>query len=235
MRPTALLLAAACALLAPSVTSAQLSVGGQAGAAFPLGSERAGTKLSDVVARAFPLELRATWRVAPAVAVGLQGGYEVASDADARSKTCTATATSCTSRLWRVAARGEYAFEGEKWRPFAAATLGWEWEALGWKQRPGNWEDTRRGGWLLGAEGGVDHPVKPGSHFKLGAYAGFWVAQYVTLTVSGANAGYRYSDSGAEPNPAVHGWFGVGLRGTFDFADFAAGAEPSPAAAGAPR
>lgn len=214
--PRLLLAAAACALLAPSVTSAQLSLGAQAGVALPFGDEQGGVKLSDVVARAWPLELRGTWRVAPAISVGLQGGYEAATESDARKTECELTATTCSQHLWRLAARGEYAFGGEKWLPYVAATLGWEWESLRWEQTGDNWERTLRSGWLLGGEGGIDHPVKPGSRFRIGAYAGLWLAQYLTLSVKGENAGYPYADSGSVPSSAVHGWFGVGIRGTYD-------------------
>lgn len=206
---------AACALLAPTVTPAQLGLGlgAQAGVAFPLGDQESGTAMKDVVARAFPLELRATWRIAPRVDVGIQGGYGVVSEGDPRSKTCTSTGADCTAHLWRAAARGEYALGGEKWRPYAAATLGWEWEVLRWELAGDNWEQETRSGWLAGAELGVDTAVKPS--FDLGAYVGLWIARYSALSVKGEWLGTAYSDQGSVSSPAVHGWVGVGLRGTF--------------------
>jgi hypothetical protein len=207
---------AACALLAPTVTPAQLGLGlgAQAGVALPLGDQESGTALKDVVSRAFPLELRATWRIAPRVAVGLQGGYGVVSDGDPRSAACASTGVDCTAHLWRVAARGEYALGGEQWLPYAAATLGWEWEVLRWELAGDNWEKATRSGVLAGVELGVDRPVKP--KFNLGAYVGLWMARYSALSVKGETAGYGYSDSGSVPSPAIHGWAGVGLRGTFN-------------------
>lgn len=205
---------AACALLAPTVTPAQLRLGASAGVAFPAGDVEAGTALSDVVQRSFPLELRAAWQVTPKIAAGLQGGWAFVSAGEARDAACASTGADCTAHGWRLAARGEYGFGGEKWFPFAAALVGWEWQVLRWELAGDNWEKTSRNGWTVGFEAGVDHRLRP-PHFTWGAFAGLSLGQFRAVTVEGETAGYAYEDKGSVADPAIHAWFTLGLRGTF--------------------
>lgn len=209
-----ILAAAACALLAPGVAGAQLVLGAQAGAAFPIGDLEDGAAMKDAVARAFPLELRVGWRLDPALSLGLQGGWGYANLAEPMVTTCSNTGADCTSHLWRVAARGEYAFGGERWMPFAAATLGWEWAVQRWELSSGNWEKATRSGWLAGIEGGVDRPFS--ERLSGGVFVGLSAGQYRAISYKGEAPGFgEYEDAGEVASPSVHGWLSVGLRGTF--------------------
>jgi hypothetical protein len=205
---------AACALLAPTVTPAQLRLGASAAVGFPAGDVEAGAKLSDVVQRSFPLELRAAWQVTPKIAAGLQGGYLVATNGKARDAACASTGADCTAHGWRLAARGEYGFGGEKWFPFAAALVGWEWQVLRWELAGDNWEKTSRNGWTVGFEAGLDHRLRP-PYFTWGAFMGLSVGQYRFVKVEQEIAGTALTDEGTVRDPAVHAWFTLGLRGTF--------------------
>ncbi|HSN14573.1 MAG TPA: hypothetical protein VLT61_08065 [Anaeromyxobacteraceae bacterium] len=207
-----ILAAAACALLAPSVSRAQLVLGGQAGVTFPFGDLQ-GSKLDGQVARVFPLELRAGWRVKPALTVGLQGGYGIASEGDARAASCRATTADCTAHLWRVAARVDYGFDGVNWLPYVAGTLGWQWLTERWELASGNWDQSRWGGWLLGAEGGIDRPLSP--KLRAGAFVAAGLGQFLTVSEEGETAGYAHSDAGTLPSPSVNAWLGLGLRVTW--------------------
>lgn len=205
---------AACALVAPTVTAAQLRVGASVGLAFPAGDAEADTKVSDLIKRAYPLELRAAWQLTPRVAAGLQGGYLVATDGESRDAACATTGADCKAHGWRLAARGEYGFGGEAWFPFVAALAGWEWQVLRWELAGDNWEKTSRSGWTAGLEAGVDHRLYP-PRFTWGAFVGVSLGQFRTVTVEGETAGYAYEDRAAISDPAIHTWFTLGLRGTF--------------------
>lgn len=209
-----ILAAATCALLAPSVTTAQVILGAQAGASLARGDAEDGIAMDGEVKGAFPLELRAGWRLTPQVTVGLQGGYAFATDGETRDAFCTATGADCSGHLWRVAARGEYRRYGEVWRPYGAATLGWEWQAERWELAGDNWEERSRSGLLAGIEGGFERPL--GGRFRGGAFVGLNVGRYGALSVKGENAGYAYSDHGAVDGPTVHVWLGLGLRVSFE-------------------
>lgn len=204
----------ACALLAPMVTTAQLTLGVRAGAAFPLGDLEEGRPVDERLARAFPLEASVGWRLSPGVEVGLQGGYGIGSKADGWTSDCSATAGDCRVHLWTVAARGEVATKMGDLLPFAAATLGWEWEVERWETSADNWERTSRSGWLAGLEAGADLPITEGLH--LGGFVGASVGQFGALSVTGETAGYGYEDAGQVPGPALHGWLSIGLRGKFN-------------------
>lgn len=207
---TILLAAAACALLAPTVTPAQLVLGAQGGVAIPRGGREEDVAMDGQVARAFPLELRAGWRLTSEVAVALQGGYGFVSDGEARSADCAATGADCTQHLWRLAARGEYQFPGEVWRPYGAALVGWEWLVDRWELAGDNWEQRSLSGWLAGVEAGTDRPLF--RHLRAGAFVGLTLGQYRAQTVEGENAGYAYSDRIEVPSPKVHVWLGLGIR-----------------------
>jgi hypothetical protein len=218
---TQLLLAAvACALAAPPTPSpapapSQLTLGARAGLSFPLGDAQGGTTLKKGIERGYPLELWAGWRVTPDFEAGLQGGYVPASVGSDRLDECSDQGVTCSAYLWRLAARGEYSLRVPGWVsvPWGAATLGWEWAVDRWELDSANWEKRSASGWLLGFEAGIDRPLS--KIFEVGIYAGVSFGQYRALSVSGETVGYGYSDSGAMPDPAVHGWLSVGLRGAF--------------------
>ena len=228
-----ILAAAACALLAPSVTSAQLLIGAQAGLALPAGKVEPGLALKDEVALAVPLELRVAWRVAPRIAVGLQGGYAFASEGKARKQECETTGVACKGHLWRIAARGEYAFDGMEWRPLAAATLGWEWLVERWEMASDNWDQQTWGGPVASLELGVERSLA--RRVTGGAFLTAAVAQYRAQSVKGETAGYAYADSAGVVSPAAHAWFGVGLRITFEPIAPDEAKAPAAGATGAPE
>lgn len=198
---------------APSLAAAQLTLGARVAAAFPLGDEEKGAPLSDALSHAFPLELRVGWRLDPSLEVGLQGGYGFASVASASERMCAQTGTACSAHLWRLAARGEYSTRRGDWRPFTAATLGWEWEVRRWEATSDNWSETTRSGWELGGEAGIDRVFQRG--FEAGIFAGLSLAQFRSKSVEQKYVGYTTHDAGSIQNPPLHGWFTIGLRGTF--------------------
>jgi hypothetical protein len=213
-------------------TRPPLVFGVQAALAFPSGDRETGTALDDRTSRAVPLQLRAGWRITPEIEAGLQGGYALADVASAWRQDCRDTGVACDVHLWRVAARGEYAWRKPDYFPWAAATLGWEWEVERWKQGSGNWEQATRSGWLAGIEAGIDRPFT--RYFDAGIFAGFAFGQYVGLSVTGETAGYGYSGSASVQAPALHRWLTFGLRGSLTLQPRNDEA-PAARATGAPR
>jgi hypothetical protein len=217
----------ACALAAPP----RLSFGARAALAFPSGTRETGTPLDDRISRTIPLELRAGWRVTPEIEAGLQGGYALADVASAWRQDCRDTGVACDVHLWRIAARGEYARRKPDYFPWAAVTLGWEWEVERWEQSSSNWERATRSGWLAGIEAGIDRPFT--RYFDGGFFAGFSFGQYRTLSVTGETAGYGYAGWTSVHSPALHRWLTVGLRGSFTVQP-RQGEAPAARATGAP-
>jgi opacity protein-like surface antigen len=211
---TLILAAAACALLAPTVTPAQLVLGAQAGASLARGDLERGVPIDGDVRLAFPLELRAGWRLSPAIVVGLQGGYGLVSEGERRADFCSSTGADCGAHLWRIAARGEYGFGGTRYFPHVAATLGWQWLVERWELGADNWDQSTWGGWVLGLEAGVNLPLA--RKLRGGAFAGLGVSQLLTISEKGETAGYAHEDSGALASPTAQVWAGVGLRVTFE-------------------
>jgi hypothetical protein len=209
-----ILAAAACALLAPSVTKAQLVLGGQAGVGFPVGDVEQDAPFKEAVAHAFPVELRAMWHLSPELSGGLQGGFGYATAADERDGLCRDTGADCTQHLWRIAARGEYSFPGERVFPYLAGTLGWEWLVERWEVSSGNWEQATVGGPLVGAEAGLDIPHL--ERLRGGVFVGLSLGQYRSRWVKGEVPAFgEYQDAGEVADPAVHGLVTLGLRGSF--------------------
>lgn len=203
----------AFALLSPAAAAAQVTLGARVGLALPLGDLADGTPAKGNIDFAYPVEGAIGWKLSPSLEVGLQGGYAFTSVGGDWSEACAVSGRECRAHLWNLAARGEYAVKAGDFLPFAAATLGWEWEVERWELSPGNWEQTRRSGWLAGVEAGAYVPAT--RTLDLGAYVGASFGQLLSATVKGEIAGYAKTDSGAIPNPALHGWLSIGLRGRF--------------------
>ncbi|HSN13713.1 MAG TPA: hypothetical protein VLT61_03720 [Anaeromyxobacteraceae bacterium] len=202
-----------CVLLSPATATAQVTLGVRAGLALPLGDLEDGTPAKERLDFAYPIEGAIGWRLSPSLEVGVQGGYAFTSVGGDWSKECAVSGRECRAHLWNLAARGEYAVKAGDFLPFVAATLGWEWEVERWEVSADDWEQTRRNGWLGGLEAGAYAPVT--KTLELGAYVGASFGQLRSATVKGEIAGYAYTDSGAIPSPAVHGWLSIGLRGRF--------------------
>ncbi len=202
-----------CALLAPTVTTAQLVLGVRAGAAVPLGELEAGKRADEIVARVFPVEASVGWLLAPDLEVGLQGGYGFGSISDAWTNDCSATGRDCSVHLWRLAARGEYAAAKGDFLPFVAATLGWEWEVERWETSADNWDRFTRSGWLAGIEAGADLPLAKG--LQMGAFVGASFGQLLSRSLKREVAGLGTEDAGAITSPEMHGWISIGVRGKF--------------------
>ncbi|MGB8931034.1 MAG: hypothetical protein WCC48_07285 [Anaeromyxobacteraceae bacterium] len=200
-------------LLAPAVTAAQVTLGARAGMAFPLGDLERGAAVKEAVERAYPIEAAVGWKLTPSVEVGLQGGYAFASQGGDASRECAVTGSTCKVHLWNVGARGEYEALAGSLRPFAAATLGWEWEVERWKVRPDDWDQTSRSGWLAGLEAGAYLPAT--KKLDLGAFVGLSFGQFLWKSEKGETLGEPHADAAAIASPALHGWLSIGLRGRF--------------------
>lgn len=199
------------ALLAPGVASAQLTLGARAGVALPFGELEEGAPAKDVFARTYPIEATVGWRLTPALEAGVQATWAPASEGEAWTLACAMTGRDCGAHLWRLAARGEYAGRAAELRPFAAVTLGWEWEVERWELQSDSWGRTARNGWLAGLEAGADLPLA--RKVDLGAFIGLSFGQYRWWSERGELAGYPLDDAGTVGGASIHGWVSIGLRG----------------------
>lgn len=213
MKRHLLLAAAICSLAAPAIARAQLVAGVQTGVGLLRGDLVKDVTMEGDVKVAVPVELVLGWRLSPALTLGLQGGYGFTWVGDTRDKTCAATGVSCSSHLWQLGGRADYAF-GEGWvRPYAAGILGWQWLTERWSMSSSNWDESTWSGWQLGAEGGVAFPM--GWKLRGAGYVGLGLGEFVRLSEEGRTAGYAHSDSGGVPDRAVHYWLGLGFRVTY--------------------
>jgi hypothetical protein len=190
-----------------------VALGLRASAAVPTGETESGRAQVDGVQWAFPLEAMVAWRLRPELAVGLQGGYAPALVAAARTAECADTGVGCGARLWRLAARGEYAWRQPSWFPWMAATAGWEWQSELWTRAAADRSQTRWGGPTLGVELGID--AVSSRRIEAGVYVGCSLGAYVLKTVKSETAGYPQTDTASVASPALHQWLWAGVRVSF--------------------
>lgn len=223
-----LLTAAALALLFPLAASAQITVGAKLGLSIPWGEAVDGGDMQDAVDFVVPIEINGLYEVAPNMGVGAYLSYGLVNqDADIVDG-CDDADFDCSAHQWRLGVKGEYKLDQVKmegFKPYVGANLGLEWGVF--KQSgtidfglgPMDFEDkVSYRGWELGFEAGADMPVSPG--LNLGAFVNLSFARYGTFSWDSELDGQSDSDSESidSGDKAMHGFFQLGVRGTFDVA-----------------
>jgi len=208
--------AVACAFAAASASSSadppsspRLSLGPSATLSMPAGELVAGRDAEGAVDRAFPLELRAGWRLTPGLEVGLAGGYGFGAVGSERKGWCSDRGVSCDVHLWHAAARAEYRLRGARWIPWGAGLVGWERLVERWEKDASDWERESWSGWLAGLEAGVDAPAVRA--VDIGIFVSFGLGQHRWRSVSGETAGYAHEGWGEVADPALHRWLAATL------------------------
>ncbi len=201
MRP--LLLAALVALL-PAAASAGPTLALRAGYEVSAGSASSGTSMSEVAKSDIPLQLEWMWKFGPHFSLGAYYDFGFGQLSSAVSDRCASLDASCSVWTMRVGVRGEYAFpQSETFAPWIGLGSGWEWahESV---SHPGNSGSQTVSGWeTVSLDGGADYRLGP----KL------WLGPYLVA---------RYGEYGringySVVSKAWHDWYGVGIRGRWDF------------------
>jgi hypothetical protein len=219
MRNLVTVLAAALALAAPAAASAQMSLGARLGFALPMGDAfeepltGEGQALSDGISSAIPLQLEASWRVTPDLAVGgyFAYGFGRIPD-DAIGGLCDFPGVDCSARTIRLGVQAIYSFNrpGTTFVPWLGAGFGYEWASLEAEAPTAKATFDFSGFELLNLQAGGDYRVSP--QFSIGPFLQLGIGRY-------SNA---ESEQTGEPTADIpmdetfHQWLSFGVRGRFD-------------------
>lgn len=215
-----LLAAAALALLFPLAASAQITVGAKLGLSIPWGEAVDGGDMQDGSDFIVPIEINGLYELAPNLGVGAYLSYGfVNMDNDLADFYDPADVS---AHQWRLGVKGEMKLpqiKMEGFKPYVGANLGLEWGVTNVEYSPADYESkSSLRGWELGFEAGADMPLSPG--LNVGAFVNLSFARYGSTKWDESYPGY--SDDGSDSIPsgdkAMHGFFQLGVRGTFDLA-----------------
>jgi long-subunit fatty acid transport protein len=199
------------ALLVPTASQAQFSLGLRVGFAPAMGDAAKDQKMSDGVKSQIPVQLDAAYKVTPEIAVGAYASYGFGQqDIDVCSQ-----GIDCSARVVRFGLQGSYTFNQVQAALVPWAGVGFGYEMGGLEMTGGGEKATYdySGFEFLNLQVGGDYKVN--EQFSVGPYLQFSIAQY-------SNAKFENSVDPAEnfdgsiTDKGVHEWFGFGLRGKFD-------------------
>lgn len=219
MRKLLVLGAVAVAVLLPTASRAQFTLGARLGFAPAMGdaAKDATTgeamKMSDGLKSQIPIQLDAAYRVTKDVAIGAYFAYgfgQVGSELDA---SCEANGQDCSTSDMRLGIQAFYSFTqvSPQFVPWMGVGFGYEWGK--WEATGGGFADesaTFKGWEFLNLQLGGDYMLNP--QFGIGPYIMFSIAQYSTAEFESGGL----TLSGDIEKKAVHEWLGFGVRGKFD-------------------
>ena len=216
-----LLAAAAAALLAPTASQAQLSLGARLGYAIPMGdafkdpSDGSKEKLSDGVKGAIPIQLDAAYKLSPHLAVGayFSYGFGLVNESKAMGGgICDQSGVDCSAKVIRLGVQATWTmtYLSKTFVPWASAGAGWEWASLDAEAGGVSASYSLSGPEFLNLQLGADYRVAEKA--SVGPYLGLALAQYskAEVDVPGFGSGEMDIDK------TLHQWLGFGVRGTFD-------------------
>ncbi len=186
------------AVLVPTASSAQLTLGARVGYGFAMGDVGGTLSMSDWVKSQVPLQLDALVRLTPAFGVGGYFSYGFGQTGDA----CDFPGADCTARVTRVGAQATWSFVGMRFLPWIGAGIGYEWNKLD----DGTEEATFKGWEYLNLQAGGDYKVS--DQLSVGPYVMFALGQYDEVDDGGASVSI--------PDKKMHEWLSFGLRGKLD-------------------
>lgn len=218
MRKVFMLAALVAAVVLPTASQAQFTLGLRLGYAPSMGDayEVAGTgaEMSDGVEAQIPIQVDVGYKLTPALTLGAYFSYGFGVLGGSLSDTCDEFDLDCSAQSVRLGVQALYAFNSvsPKWVPWAGAGFGYEWagytaEGMGLKE-----EESLSGFEFLNLQGGVDFKVT--EKFGIGPYAMYSIAQYSSGT-------YKFTgDPDVEvfdfADETMHQWLHFGVRGHFD-------------------
>jgi outer membrane protein W len=217
---TLLLLATAVALAVPHASGAQVTLGARLGFAIPMGDAfedpitGENNALSDGLDSSIPLQLDASYRVTPDLAVGayVSYGFGQVSDEFIGTGICDQPGVDCSARVLRLGVQGSYALNrlGGRFVPWVGAGIGYEWASVE-AEAPGAKATFDFSGLeLVNLQAGGDYEVN--ERFALGPFVQLAVGRY-------SNGESDLPGEGTVDIPmdeTFHEWVTVGIRGRCD-------------------
>jgi hypothetical protein len=194
---------AAAALLAPSVSQAQLSLGLRAGYAKATGDlakvDGASISQKDFVSSQVPIQLDLDYRLFLGLTVGVYASYGFGSVSDAAAG-CSATGVSCTGRIVRAGAQATFTFPLPLLKPWVGAGMGYEWARVA---RSSAKALTASGLEAFNGQLGLDLDL---GYLRVGPFLTYTLGKYDASTLGDATVG------SADVQAARHGFLYYGLR-----------------------
>jgi outer membrane protein W len=198
------MLAVAAALVLPTASRAQFTLGARLGFAPAMGDAAKNQPMSDGVKSQVPIQLDGLYRFTPEFAAGVYFSYGFAQLASAVKDGCDASGVSCSASVTRLGLEGTYSLTtvSPTFVPWFGAGIGYEW--LTQKASFGGVSASAdaTGFEFLNLQLGGDYKVS--NQFYVGPYLLLSIGQYSEV------AGNSITDKG------IHEWLSFGVRGKFD-------------------
>jgi len=192
------------AVVVPTASQAQFTLGARLGYGIPMGDAVKDAPLKDEVKSQIPIQLDALYRITPDIAAGLYFSYGFVQLNSDVSDACDAANVDCSASSMRLGVEATYTLTkvSPTFVPWFGAGIGFEW--LSEKAEFGGVSATQdvTGFEFLNLQGGADYKVSP--QLAVGPYVQFSIGQYSSVE------GNDITDK------AMHEWLSFGVRGKFD-------------------
>jgi len=200
MRKLLMLGAVLAAVVVPTASQAQFTLGARLGYGIPMGDVAKDAKLSDWAKGQIPIQLDAMYKLTPDISVGAYFSYAFGLLNSDISDFCDATNTDCSFSVWRAGIQGAYSFArvSPTFVPWLGVGIGWENATADF----GGGSFDTNGFEFLNLQGGADYSVS--KQLAVGPYVQFSLGQF------------SKSDGEDIPDKAMHEWLSFGIRGKFD-------------------
>jgi len=195
MRSLVLALAAAAALLVPSVSHAQLSIGVRVGVSQPVGD----LEELDLTSEQIPFQLDLDYRLPLGFTVGVYGSYG-SGDVSSPDANCDDPAANCTSRTFRAGVQATWTLPVPIVKPWIGAGVGYEWLRIG---RSTGDALTTSGPEVFNVQAGVDFSL---GYLRIGPFVTYSLGKY------DASALVDSTISTADLESAQNGMVYLGIR-----------------------
>ncbi|MFO0585202.1 MAG: hypothetical protein U0229_23230 [Anaeromyxobacter sp.] len=195
MKKLALAAVAAVALVAPTASHAQLSLGARVGYAKALGD----LKKDDLVANQVPIQIDLDYRLFLGLTIGVYGSYG-SSGVDGAAANCSATGVDCTGRIIRAGVQATFTLPLPLVKPWVGAGLGYEWARIA---RSNAKALTASGMEAFNGQLGVDLSL---GYFRVGPFLTYTLSKYDAQTLVDSTV------STADLKSAKGGFLYYGLR-----------------------
>jgi hypothetical protein len=218
MRKVFMLAAIVAAVVLPTASQAQFTLGLRLGYAPAMGDvyevDGEASALSDGVKSQIPIQIDAGYKLTPALTLGAYFSYGFGQLGSDLSDVCDEFDLDCSARSVRLGVQALYAFKSvsPQWVPWAGAGFGYEWASVTLEGGGAKMEQGFSGFEFLNLQAGVDYAISP--KFAIGPYAMFSIAQYSSGTLS--MTGEEDVEVFDTADTAMHQWLHFGVRGQFD-------------------
>jgi len=203
MRKILMLGAVLAAVVVPTASQAQFTLGARVGYGLALGDVGGTLAMSDWVKSQIPVQLDALYRVNPNIAVGAYFSYGFAQTGGPIADACDLAGADCSASIMRLGLEGTYSLAAMgPVAPWLGVGFGYEWNKLD----DGTDSITFKGFEFVNLQVGGDFKVSP--QISVGPYVMFSLGQYDSADVAGTSADIT--------DKAMHEWLSFGVRGKFD-------------------